>query len=247
MEVELLFWEGCPSHPAAFAELRAALGEGVEVRVREIVTEEQAVAERLPGLADDPRRRGRPVPLGRAALADLPDLSPTGRPLLPHPGPGCCARRSSPGSIPVRGRAAATLGGLSGAGVLATLAACVAHRWSPSSRSPRVVRQAPRPTGTATAVTTATATATPTEVVAAAPSGPWSAPVAGHREPPKCPVASSRAGWPSRVLALGDGKYAKLWGQRPRLADVDADGHLLGQTELGARRPAATRRAGLWA
>ena len=100
---------------------------------------------------------------------------------------------------------------------------------------------APRPTGTATAVTTATATATPTEVVAAAPSGPWSAPVAGHREPPKCPVASSRAGWPSRVLALGDGKYAKLWGQRPRLADVDADGHLLGQTELGARRPAATR------
>jgi hypothetical protein len=47
--VELLFWEGCPSHPAALAELRAALGEDVEVTVREIVSEEQADAEDFPG------------------------------------------------------------------------------------------------------------------------------------------------------------------------------------------------------
>ncbi len=49
MEVELLFWAGCPSHPAALAELRAALGGAVPVVVREIATEEQAVAERFPG------------------------------------------------------------------------------------------------------------------------------------------------------------------------------------------------------
>ena len=62
-----------------------------------------------------------------------------------------------------------------------------------------------------------------------------------RREPLKCPVASSRAGWPSRVLALGDGRYVKLWGHRPRLADVTAEGHLLGQTELGARGRANSR------
>ena len=82
--------------------------------------------------------------------------------------------------------------------------------------------KAPRPAATATAVA----------------SGPWSAPEERRREPLRCPASSSRAGWPSRVLALGDDRYAKLWGRRPRLADVDADGHLLGQTELGARRRA---------
>jgi hypothetical protein len=49
MEVELLYCEGCPSHPAALADLRAALGDGVPVTVREVLTEEQAVAERFPG------------------------------------------------------------------------------------------------------------------------------------------------------------------------------------------------------
>jgi hypothetical protein len=43
------------------------------------------------------------------------------------------------------------------------------------------------------------------------------------------------------VLALGDDKYVKLWGRRPRLADVDADGRLLGQTELGAHATVWTR------
>jgi hypothetical protein len=49
VEVELLYWEGCPSHPAALADLRAALGDEVPVTVREVVSEEQAVAERFPG------------------------------------------------------------------------------------------------------------------------------------------------------------------------------------------------------
>jgi hypothetical protein len=49
VEVELLYWEGCPSYPAALADLRAALGSDIEVTVREIVTEEDAVAERFPG------------------------------------------------------------------------------------------------------------------------------------------------------------------------------------------------------
>jgi hypothetical protein len=47
--VELLFWAGCPSHPEALADLRAALAGRAEVVVREIATEEQAIAERFPG------------------------------------------------------------------------------------------------------------------------------------------------------------------------------------------------------
>ena len=47
--VEFLYWAGCPSHPQALAELRAALSElgqpGLEVTLTEIVTERQA-AER---------------------------------------------------------------------------------------------------------------------------------------------------------------------------------------------------------
>jgi hypothetical protein len=51
--VELLFWEGCPSHPAALAELRAALRErGLDpgaVAVREVVSEQDARRERFVG------------------------------------------------------------------------------------------------------------------------------------------------------------------------------------------------------
>jgi hypothetical protein len=47
--VELLYWDGCPSHPQALAELRAALDElgyaAVEVTMTEITSEQQA-AER---------------------------------------------------------------------------------------------------------------------------------------------------------------------------------------------------------
>ena len=53
MHVELLYWDGCPSHPRALADLRAALGElGLDpdaVHVREIDTEDAAEAERFTG------------------------------------------------------------------------------------------------------------------------------------------------------------------------------------------------------
>ena len=53
MRVELLYWDGCPSHPQALAELRAAMGElGLDpaaVLVREIDTEDAADAERFTG------------------------------------------------------------------------------------------------------------------------------------------------------------------------------------------------------
>ena len=52
MDVELLHWSGCPSHPQALAELRRALAElGIEadVALREVRTEDEARAERFPG------------------------------------------------------------------------------------------------------------------------------------------------------------------------------------------------------
>jgi hypothetical protein len=53
MQVELLFWSGCPSHPQALADLRAALTEaGLDpdsVIVREILTETAAREERFVG------------------------------------------------------------------------------------------------------------------------------------------------------------------------------------------------------
>jgi hypothetical protein len=51
--VELLFWEGCPSHPQALSELRAAMAElGLDsesVVVREVDTDEAAETERFVG------------------------------------------------------------------------------------------------------------------------------------------------------------------------------------------------------
>jgi hypothetical protein len=53
MRVELLWWEGCPSHPEALERLREVLREeGIDVGVvttREIETDEQAERERFPG------------------------------------------------------------------------------------------------------------------------------------------------------------------------------------------------------
>jgi hypothetical protein len=44
--VELLYWDGCPSHPQALAELRSALADvgrpEVDVTLTEIVTEDDA-------------------------------------------------------------------------------------------------------------------------------------------------------------------------------------------------------------
>ncbi|HEY6777741.1 MAG TPA: hypothetical protein VI122_14635 [Thermoleophilaceae bacterium] len=53
MRVEFLWWEGCPSHPEALAELRDVLrSENLDpdlVERREIATDEQAARERFPG------------------------------------------------------------------------------------------------------------------------------------------------------------------------------------------------------
>jgi hypothetical protein len=53
MEVEFLYWQGCPSHPQALAELRSAISElGLDpsvVAVREVTTEEQARREGFVG------------------------------------------------------------------------------------------------------------------------------------------------------------------------------------------------------
>jgi hypothetical protein len=51
--VELLYWDGCPSHPQALADLRAALealGRGdLAVSVREVADDGAAAAERFVG------------------------------------------------------------------------------------------------------------------------------------------------------------------------------------------------------
>jgi hypothetical protein len=52
MKVELLWWEGCPSHPETLEDLRRVLrDEGVEAEVDlvEIESDEQARGERFPG------------------------------------------------------------------------------------------------------------------------------------------------------------------------------------------------------
>ena len=52
MTVELLWWEGCPSHPEALADLERILREegiSAEVRRVEIENDEQARRERFPG------------------------------------------------------------------------------------------------------------------------------------------------------------------------------------------------------
>ena len=51
--VEILYWEGCPSYPAALADVRAALVElGLDpslAQLREVATDDAAVAERFVG------------------------------------------------------------------------------------------------------------------------------------------------------------------------------------------------------
>jgi hypothetical protein len=52
MKVELLWWEGCPSHPETLADLRRVLREeGIEAEVNlvEVESDEQARRERFPG------------------------------------------------------------------------------------------------------------------------------------------------------------------------------------------------------
>lgn len=53
MRVELLFWDGCPSHPKALAELRAAMADVAldpgTVILREVRTQADAALERFVG------------------------------------------------------------------------------------------------------------------------------------------------------------------------------------------------------
>ena len=52
MRVELLWWEGCPSHPEALTEVQRILreeGVAADVRRIEIEDDEQARRERFPG------------------------------------------------------------------------------------------------------------------------------------------------------------------------------------------------------
>ena len=52
MTVELLWWDGCPSHPEALTELERVLREeGVDTRVElvEVISDEQARRDRFPG------------------------------------------------------------------------------------------------------------------------------------------------------------------------------------------------------
>ena len=52
MDVEFLYWDGCPSHPEARAlleEVLAANGVDAEVRIREVTSVDEAEALRFPG------------------------------------------------------------------------------------------------------------------------------------------------------------------------------------------------------
>jgi hypothetical protein len=53
MRVELLWWEGCPSHPEALAQLKKVLSEegleAAEIESRRVDSDEQAASERFPG------------------------------------------------------------------------------------------------------------------------------------------------------------------------------------------------------
>jgi hypothetical protein len=52
MRIELLWWEGCPSHPETLRDLKRILAEEgtrTEIELVEIETDEQARAERFPG------------------------------------------------------------------------------------------------------------------------------------------------------------------------------------------------------
>jgi hypothetical protein len=52
VEIEFLFWEGCPSHPEArqlLDDVLAERGLDAEVKVREVFTQDEAEQLRFPG------------------------------------------------------------------------------------------------------------------------------------------------------------------------------------------------------
>ena len=74
MRVELLFWDGCPSHPEALALLQQVLAErglDTEVALREVRTDAEAEELRFPG-SPTIRIDGRDVdPVGAEARPAL--------------------------------------------------------------------------------------------------------------------------------------------------------------------------------
>jgi hypothetical protein len=72
--IELLFWEGCPSHPEArqlVEEVLAELGIDASLEVREVRSQAEADAERFPG-----------SPTIRVDGADIDAAGAAGRPSL---------------------------------------------------------------------------------------------------------------------------------------------------------------------
>lgn len=52
MEIELLYWDGCPSYPEArelLADVLTANGVEAEIRMREVTTDAEAETLRFPG------------------------------------------------------------------------------------------------------------------------------------------------------------------------------------------------------
>ena len=99
--VELLFWAGCPSHPRALADLRAALadtgGDPAAIVVREVPTEDQADAERFVG-SPTIRIDGAdvvPPPEDEPPALACRVYQPPRRPLLAGPRPRRPARRAA--------------------------------------------------------------------------------------------------------------------------------------------------------
>ena len=73
--IELLFWEGCPSHPEAKELVEGVLAElGIDapLEVREVRTQEEAEAERFPG---SPTIRVDGVDVDPAGAAGRPALN----------------------------------------------------------------------------------------------------------------------------------------------------------------------------
>src|SRR5262245_57619104 len=73
-KIELFWWEGCPSHPEALALLQAVLAERgleIEVELREVTTDEEAVELGFPG-SPTIRIDGRDIdPVGAASRPAL--------------------------------------------------------------------------------------------------------------------------------------------------------------------------------
>ena len=49
MEIELLYWRGCPSHPEARELLEQVVAGAAEIRLREVHTQDEAEKLRFPG------------------------------------------------------------------------------------------------------------------------------------------------------------------------------------------------------